>query len=85
MFLLNNTRARARIEQLNRLPVVQNLMILHPAPSSFWSRTAMYVFPIGLVIWAFALLFEARTVKSVKEIVKLIPAIETDDNPQNPS
>lgn len=82
---LSNTRSRARIEQLNRLPVVQNLMILHPAPRSFWSRTAMYIFPIGLVIWAFALLFEARTVKSVKEIVKLIPAIETDDNPQNPS
>ncbi len=82
---LSNTRSRARIERLNQLPVVQNLMILHPAPRSFWTRTAMYVFPIGLVIWVLALLFEARTVKSIKEIVKLIPAIETDDNSQNPS
>ena len=82
---LSNTRSRARMERLNSLPVVQNLMILHPSPRSIWSRAAMYVFPVGLVIWGFALLFEARTVKSVKEIVKLIPAIETDDNLQNQS
>lgn len=82
---LSNTRSRARMERLNSLPVVQNLMILHPSPRSLWSRVAMYVFPVGLVIWGFALLFEARTVKSVKEIVKLIPAIETDDNLQNQS
>ena len=82
---LSNTRSRARMERLNSLPVVQNLMILHPSPRSLWSRAAMYVFPVGLVIWGFALLFEARTVKSVKEIVKLIPAIETDDNLQNQS
>lgn len=82
---LSNTRSRVRMEHLNRLPVIQNLMILHPAPRSFWSRAAMYIFPIGLVVWALALMFEARTVKSVKELVKLIPAIETDDTPQNPS
>ena len=82
---LSNTRSRARMERLNSLPVVQNLMILHPSPRSLWSRAAMYIFPVGLVIWGFALLFEARTVKSVKEIVKLIPAIETDDNLQNQS
>lgn len=82
---LSNTRSRAKMERLNSLPVVQNLMILHPSPRSLWSRAAMYVFPVGFVIWGFALLFEARTVKSVKEIVKLIPAIETDDNLQNQS
>ncbi len=80
---LSNTRSRKLMEKLNELPVVQDLMILHPAPRSLWSRAAMWVFPIGLIIWALALMFETRTIKSVKQLQKLIPQIQsygTDEN-----
>lgn len=82
---LSNTRSQALMELLNRLPVVQNFKILHPAPRSFWSRAAMYIFPVGLVVWAFGLLWEARTVKSVRQINELIPLIENYDNDENPA
>lgn len=82
---LSNTRSRALMERLNELPIIQNLMLLHPAPRSRWTRAAMWFFPVGLPVWAVALLFEARTIKSVKEIVKILPSIETYGNDENPA
>lgn len=81
---LSNTRSRALMEKLNELPVIHNLMILHPRRDSFWSRAAMWFFPAGILIWAAGLLFEARTIKSVKEILKLLPQIQQYGNNENP-
>ncbi len=71
-----NTRNRKIIEVLNELPVIQNLMILHPRAESRWSLAAKWVFPVGALIWAVGLMFETRTIKSVKQIEKIIPEIE---------
>ena len=71
-----NTRDRKVIEMLNELPVIQNLMILHPRPSSRWSLAAKWFVPAGALVWALGLLFENRTIKSVKQIEKIIPEIE---------
>ena len=74
---LSNTRSRQLMERLNEVPILQDLMILHPRPGSFWTKAAMYVFPIGLIIWAIALLFETRTIKSVKQLQKILPQIQS--------
>ena len=71
------------MERLNEVPVIQDLMILHPNPRSFWSRVAMYLLPVGLLIWAVSLLFESRTINSVKQLQKILPQIQsygTDEN-----
>ena len=81
---LSNTRSRKLMDLLNAVPVIQDLMILHPNPRSFWSRAAMYLFPVGLIIWVIALLFETRTIKSIKQLQKILPQIQsygTDENP----
>ena len=81
---LSNTRSRKLMDLLNAVPVIQDLMILHPNPRSFWSRAAMYIFPVGLIIWVIALLFETRTIKSIKQLQKILPQIQsygTDENP----
>lgn len=80
---LSNTRSRRLMELLNETPILQDLMILHPRRQSFWTRAAMYVFPIGLIIWAIGLLFESRTINSVKKLQQILPQIQsygTDEN-----
>ena len=71
-----NTRDRKVIELLNDLPVVQNLMILHPRAGSRWSLAAKWFVPAGAIVWAVGMLFEARTIKSVNQIEKIIHEIE---------
>ncbi|MDE6535366.1 MAG: LptF/LptG family permease [Muribaculaceae bacterium] len=81
---LSNTRSRQLMERLNEVPILQDLMILHPRRQSFWAKSAMYLLPVGLIIWAIGMLFEARTIKSVKQLQKILPQIQsygTDETP----
>lgn len=74
---LSNTRSRQLMERLNEVPILQDLMILHPRSQSLWTKVAMYLFPVGLIIWAIGLLFETRTIKSVKQLLKILPQIQS--------
>lgn len=73
--LLSNSRSPQLIAALNRLPVVQNLRILHP--SGRLAVAAMWCLPVGLPIWLLALLFERRVIGSVKTVNSMIDNLQT--------
>ena len=72
-----NSRSQRVIDALNSLPVLENFRILHPSAGSPWSKAAMWVFPIGLVIWLASLPWQRRLLRNVRKIMTLTPTINT--------
>lgn len=69
---MSNSPSRIQIELLNRLPVIPDLWVMHPARNRVAAYIGMILFPVGLSVWLTGLYERHRLIRDARKAMDTI-------------